>query len=225
MKLSSQEFEIEIENDQVDLSTIKDSFNLVIMGDSSVGKTSILERFCNDFFKIEKNNQNVLQIFKKIYLYKNKKYLIKFWDPPNFIDNCNDSEINMFHNCDGILYVCSYDNPASLTHINTWYQFLTQYIDLSTKEMALIVNKKDLSEEKRIVKEEQIDKKSKDLQLKVFEISAKNGENVFYTIKSILNKMIDKYINENKKNGDEENNDSDDDNDIENNKDEGCFII
>jgi 50S ribosomal subunit-associated GTPase HflX len=131
----------------------------------------------------------------------------------------------MFHNCDGILYVCSYDNPASLTHINTWYQFLTQYIDLSTKEMALIVNKKDLSEEKRIVKEEQIDKKSKDLQLKVFEISAKNGENVFNTIKSILNKMIDKYINENKKNGDEENNDSDDDNDIENNKDEGCFII
>ena len=131
----------------------------------------------------------------------------------------------MFHNCDGILYVCSYDNPASLTHINTWYQFLTQYIDLSTKEMALIVNKKDLIEEKRIVKEEQIDKKSKDLQLKVFEISAKNGENVFYTIKSILNKMIDKYINENKKNGDDENNDSDDDNDIENNKDEGCFII
>ena len=226
MKLSSSEIEIEIENDQIDLSTIKDSFNLVIMGDSSVGKTSILERFCNDFFQTGKNNQNIVQIYKKVYLYKNKKYLIKFWDPPNFIDNCNDSEINMFHNCDGILYVCSYDNPDSLTHINTWYQFLTQYIDLSTKEMALLVNKKDLNEEKRVIKEEQIDKKSKDLQLKVFEISAKNGENVYNTIKSILNKMIDKYINENKKNGDEENNDSDDDNnDIENDKDEGCFII
>ena len=225
MKYSSSEIEIEIENDQIDLSTIKDSFNLVIMGDSSVGKTNILERFCHDFFKTEKNHQNNLQIYKKIYFYKNKKYLIKFWDPPNFIDKCNDSEINMFHNCDGILYVCSYDNPASLTHINTWYQLLTKYIDLSTKEMALIVNKKDLIEEKRIIKEEQIEKKSKDLQLKFFEISAKTGENVFNTIKSILNKLIDKYVNENKRERDEQNNETDDDNEIDNDKEEVCFII
>ena len=57
MKLSSSELEIEEEKEDLyDLSTIKDSFNIVIMGDSSVGKTSILERFCNDFFKKEKYN-------------------------------------------------------------------------------------------------------------------------------------------------------------------------
>jgi len=223
MELTSSE--IELENDQIDLSTIKDSFNLIIMGDSSVGKTSILERFCYDFFKTEKNCKNILQIYKKIYLHRNKKYLIKFWDSPNFVDNCSDSEINMFHNCDGILFTCSYDNPSSLTHINTWYQLLTKYIDLSTKEMALIVNKKDLNEEKRIIKEEQIEKKGKDLQLKFFEISAKTGENVFRTIKLILNNIIDKYINDNKNEGDEQNNNSDSDNEIENGKDGGCFII
>ena len=226
MKSSSKEFDIEEEkSDQIDISSIKDSFNIVIMGDSLVGKTSILERFCNDFFKKEKYTNNSLQIYKKIFIYNKKKYLIKFWDPPSFIDNCNNSEINMFNNCDGILYVCSYDNSASLVHINTWYQFLTQYIDLSTKEMALIVNKKDLSEENKIINENQIDKKSKDLQLKFFEISAKTGENVFISMKKFINKIIDKYKKDNKINGEKEDESTESDNENDEDKDEGCLII
>ena len=215
--------EIEFENDQIDLSSIKDSFNILIIGDSLVGKTSILERYCHDFFKREKTFQNFLQIYKKKYSYKNKKYLIKFWEPPKFMNNCNNIEINMLNNCDGILYVCSYDDPASLTHINSWYQFLTQYIDLSTKEMALIINKKDLKEQEKLIKEGQIEKKSKDLQLQYFEISAKTGENLFNTVKLIINKIIDKYINDNKNNDYEDNNESDNDNEFEN--EGGCFII
>ena len=222
MEISS-ELEIEFENDKIDLSSIKDSFNLLIIGDSLVGKTSILERYCHDFFKREKTFQNFLQIYKKKYSYKNKKYLIKFWEPPKFINNCNNIEINMLNNCDGILYVCSYDDPASLTHINSWYQFLTQYIDLSTKEMALIINKKDLKEQEKLIKEGQIEKKSKDLQLQYFEISAKTGENLFNTVKLIINKIIDKYINDNKNNDYEDNNESDNDNEFED--EGGCIII
>ena len=65
--------------------------------------------------------------------------------------------------------------------------------------MVLFVNKKDLNEDKKLINEEQIDKKSKDLQLQCFEISAKTGENVLNSIKVILNKIIDKYIKEFKK--------------------------
>ena len=205
------------ETDLIDLSTISETFNIILMGDSSTGKTSILQRFCDNFFKTEKNNINYLQIFKKVYLLLNKSYLIKFWDPPDFMDKCNDFEINMFRNCDGIIYICSYDNAASLTHINTWYQFLTQYIDLSTKEMALFVNKKDLKEENKKITEEQIDKKSKDLQLDVFEISAKSGYNVNKSFKNIIYKIIEKYKNINKSKGYEYNTESSD-NEIENEK-------
>ena len=225
MKISSSELNKVEENEIIDLSTIKDSFNIIIMGDCSVGKTSILERFCNDFFKTEKYYKNFLQIYKKIFIYSKRKYLIKVWDPPTFIDDCNETEINMFHNCDGIIYVCSYDNPSSLMHINTWYQFLTKYIDLSTKEMVLFINKKDINNENKLINEEQIDKKSKDLQLQNFEISAKTGENVYNSIKIFINKIIDKYRNENMKNGEEESEDNENDNDLNNDKDGGCLII
>ena len=182
---------LEEENEKISISDIRDSFNIVLMGDSSVGKTSILERYCNNFFKTEKYQRKTIEIYKKFVTFSEFSYQVKFWDAPNFIDNCNDSEINMFHNCDGIIYVCSYDNKDSLTHINTWYQFLTQYIDLSTKEMILLINKKDLKEGK-VITEEQIDKKSKDLQLEYYEISAKTGECVFKGIQSIIKKLVER---------------------------------
>ena len=162
------------EEEKITISNIRDSFNLVLMGDSSVGKTSILERYCNNFFKTEKYKRKTIEIYKKFITFGDFSYQLKFWDEPNFVDNCNGSEVNMFRNCDGIIYVCSYDNSDSLTHINTWYQFLTQYIDLSTKEMILLINKNDLKEEK-VITEEQIDKKGKDLQLEYYEISSKTG--------------------------------------------------
>ena len=225
MKFSSSEFKKDEENDIIDLSAIKDSFNILVIGDSSVGKTSILDRVCNDFFKTEKYYTNFLQIYKKIFIYSKRKYLIKFWDPPIFIDNCNETEINMFHNCDGIIYVCSYDNPSSLKHINMWYQFLTKYIDLSTKEMVLFINKKDINNKEKLIKQEQIDKKSIDLQLQNFEISAKTGENVFNSIKIFINKIIDKYRNENINNGEEESEDNENDNVSNNDKDGVCLIF
>ena len=199
------------DEEKIELSNIRDSFNLVLMGDSSVGKTSILERYCNNFFKREQYSRKTIEIYKKIINFSDNLYQLKFWDPPGFMDNCNNSEINMFHNCDGIIYVCSYDNAASLTHINTWYQFLTQYIDLSTKEMILLINKSDLKEEK-VITEEQIDKKSKDLQLEYYEISAKTGDNISKGIKNIITKLIERCndrsrgsnndsINENEKGG------------------------
>ena len=179
-----------LDEDKIDISNIRDSFNIVLMGDSSVGKTSILERYCNNFFKTEKYTRKTIEIYKKFITYSDYSYQLKFWDPPNFMDNCNDSEINMFKNCDGIIYVCSYDNADSLMHINTWYQFLTQYIDLSTKEMILLINKKDIKD--KIITEKQIDKKSKDLRLEYHEISAKSGENVDKGIKNIVIKLIER---------------------------------
>ena len=179
------------EEEKITISNIRDSFNLVLMGDSSVGKTSILERYCNNFFKTEEYNRKTIEIYKKFITFSEYSYQLKFWDTPNFIDNCNNSEINMFNNCDGIIYVCSYDNAASLTHINTWYQFLTQYIDLSTKEMILLINKNDLKEGK-VITEEQIEKKSKDLQLEYYEVSAKTGENIHKGMKSLIKKLVER---------------------------------
>jgi small GTP-binding protein len=176
---------------KIDVSKIRDSFNIILMGDSSVGKTSILERYCNDIFKTEKKSKKTIEIFKKKVTFPDNSYQLKFWDTPNIMNNCNKSEKKMLSNCDGIIYVCSYDNSNSLVNINIWYQFLTKYIDLSTKEMILLINKNDLKEGK-VITEEQIEKKSKDLQLEYYEVSAKTGENINKGMKSLIKKLVER---------------------------------
>ena len=150
--------------DKVDLSNVKDFFNIVLIGDSSVGKTSILEKYINNSFESDIPNKKLIEIYKKKISLSNNSYKLKFWDITKFIGKHDISEIDMFYNCDGIIFVSSYDNKSSLENLNIWYQLLIEYVDLSTKEMIWLINKKDLNEEK-VLTDEQIDKKSKDLLL------------------------------------------------------------
>jgi small GTP-binding protein len=205
-----------LETNEEDYSDIKDYFNIVLIGDSSVGKTSILEKYINNIFLSEFNNKNLIEIYKKkIFLYTNF-YKLKFWDITQFIRKNDVSELDMFYNCDGIIFVSSYDNKPSLDNINTWYQLLIEYIDLSTKEMIWLVNKNDLINDNKILTAEQIEKKSKDLQLDYYEVSAKTGDNIEYSIKNLVKKLIKRCNDNSFDNFDKSTQDSNDVNDNDN---------
>ena len=183
------------EVDHNDLTNVKDYFNIVLVGDSFVGKTSILEKYIKNAFEFNDENKQLIKIYKKTISIKKNSYKLKFWDITKFIGKNDISEMDMFYNYDGIIFVSSYDNISSLENLNIWYQLLIEYVDLSMKEMIWFINKKDLKEGK-VLTEAQIEKKSKDLQLDYYEVSAKTGENIEYGIKKIVKKLI-KRCNEN----------------------------
>ena len=167
------------EVDHNDLTNVKDYFNIVLVGDSFVGKTSILEKYIKNAFEFNDENKQLIKIYKKTISIKKNSYKLKFWDITKFIGKNDISEMDMFYNYDGIIFVSSYDNISSLENLNIWYQLLIEYVDLSMKEMIWFINKKDLKEGK-VLTEAQIEKKSKDLQLDYYEVSAKTGENIEY---------------------------------------------
>ena len=177
------------------LPKVKDYFNIVLIGDPSVGKTSILKKYIKNEFEVELKNDKIVEIYTKKISFNSNSYKLKFWDITKFIGNNDISKLDMFYNCDGIIFVSSYDNRSSLENLNIWYQLLIEYIDVSLREMVWLINKKDLNEGK-VLTEEQIEKKSKDLQLDYFEVSAKTGETIACGIKRIIKKLI-KRCNEN----------------------------
>ena len=179
--------------DKTFFSTIKDYFNILIIGDSSVGKTCILEKYINNLFQVEPTNKKFIEVYKKKICFNKSFYNLKFWDITNIIGNNDISNVDMFYNCDGIIFVSSYDSKSSLENINLWYQLLIEYADLSNKEMIWFINKKDLEVEK-ILKEEEIEKKSKDLQLDFYEVSAKTGESIENGINNIIKKLVKRTI-------------------------------
>ena len=64
--------------EQLDLSNIKDYFNIVIIGDSSVGKTSILEQYINNTFQPEQKSKKLIEIYKKKICFNPNFYKLKF---------------------------------------------------------------------------------------------------------------------------------------------------
>ena len=213
--------DVEIEQDG--LSNVKDYFNIVLIGDSSVGKTSILEKYVNNAFELDSKNKKIIEIYKKKISFHSNLYKLKFWDITKFIGKNDISDIDMFYNCDGIIFVSSYDNQSSLQNLNVWYQLLIEYVDLSNKEMAWFINKKDLKEGK-VLTEEHIEKKSKDLQLDYYEVSAKTGEKIDDGIKAIVTKLV-KKCNDSSFDLDSSTADSIDSENIEIEKREKCNIF
>lgn len=209
--------------EKTELSNVGDYFNIAIIGDSSVGKTSILEKYVNNCFETVSKDKKIIEIYKKKISFHPNFYKLKFWDITKFIGKNDTSDIDMFYNCDGIIFVSSYDNKSSLENLNIWYQLLIEYVDLSMKEMIWLINKKDLGDEK-VLTEAQIEKKSKDLQLDYFEVSAKTGENIEEGIKNIVNKLI-KRCNDSSFDLDSSTTDSLDSEDLEKRKSKNCSIF
>ena len=49
----------------MDSNSLQDYFSIVIVGDENVGKTSILNKFCNNKFSFSKKKQKSIEIYKK----------------------------------------------------------------------------------------------------------------------------------------------------------------
>ena len=166
---------------------IQDYFNILLIGDLGVGKTSILERYCNNRVISTNYNNNSSQIFKKFIELKDFNILLKFWDI-DLNENYYKLYKTIYERTDIIIFICSFDNRKSLDNINIWYQKLLNNIDLSTKLMVLFANKNDV--EKKEFNTENLNLKGDCLKLKCFEMSAKNNTNIKESFEKLINEIL-----------------------------------
>ena len=171
------------------INYIHDYFNIVLIGDDQVGKTSVLDRYCNHKFCIMKKKNRPVEIFIKKINIDNKLFKLKLWDT-QFTDTYFKMNKQIYDRADAIIFICSIDNKDSLFHIKTWFETLSEKIDINLKEKLILVNKIDLKE-KKITKEE-LDKMSEELNVKYFEISAMEGRGIKGAFEFLILNMIKK---------------------------------
>ena len=132
-----EEFEIEEENENI--------FKVILLGKTSVGKTSLLKRFINGTF-----NQNILSTIgygfesKKIY-YKNlKKYVtLNIWDTAG--QERYSSIIELYYkNTDCILFIYDLTDKSSLINLNNYYESIKNKLDVNKVLLCIVGTKKDL---------------------------------------------------------------------------------
>ena len=170
---------------------------LLIIGDATVGKTSILTRFTDDKFSTNYLNTVGLDFFSKDEVFNNKKVRIKIWDTAGQ-ERFRSIQKHYYNKVDGILFIYDITNQASFDIIEQWYNEVKNYNDNIIG--VLIGNKTDL-EENRQISEEQGIILAKKLNFIFYECNSVDGENVDEAFESLVKMILEeKNKNKNKQN-------------------------
>ena len=150
------------------------TLKIILVGDSSVGKTSLLLKYTEGGF--EENYMSTIGVdFKlKSIVVNNYKVNLKI------MDTCGQERFkslnkNFYSSADGIMFVFDVTQKLSFKSIDSWLKVPTDFT--SNFKKILIGNKIDL-ENIREVKKEMIENYAKKEDMQYFETSAKTGENV-----------------------------------------------
>ena len=163
----------------IDNSKIKETIQIksIILGNSSVGKTSILFRLYNNRFLKNDEISNNYEFNNINIQIKETKIEISFVDIPSkntFDEFMGKNALS----CELFILVYSIDDEESFNNLNYWKNEIKKYFNEKNPIILLLGNKLDNIEERK-VSTNQAKKFSNDNDIDFFEeISAKNGDNI-----------------------------------------------
>ena len=164
---------------------------LLLLGDSSVGKTSFINRFFNNEYN--ENELSTLGIDFQYQILKKDNSIIKLlvWDTVGQ-EKFRAIPSKFYRNCDGILLFFDLEKPDSFNNISKWIQDINDNNNETNCILYLLGNKIDLS---RKISLEQANLKAKELNVKYFEISCKLNINIYDPVLEMINEILNKNIN------------------------------
>lgn len=184
----------EVENQEEDPPI---SYNIVLLGNSNVGKTSIFERLTKDIFSEYHTASVGIDVVVYYIKFKMKKYKLLIHDSAGQVRYKSITK-SIMRNKDGVLFIYDISNQESFRDLKSWYDL---YKNENEEVLGLILgNKCDIE---RKVNQEKAKKFAEECKLKYLETSAKLDKNLRKAIASLLNIIIDakKRKKTNAKNG------------------------
>lgn len=125
-------------------------YKLVIVGDSSVGKTIIFSKFLNDKFDSNSENNLIPAFGSKIIEIKKRKIRIQIWDTPGQ-ENYKEATKSLYKGALGALLVYDISQKSSINSIDNCINDLKNYGNENIS-IILIGNKSDLNNKEKFQK-------------------------------------------------------------------------
>ena len=176
-----------------------DKCQLLIIGNSIVGKTSILTKYTTKTYNENYLATVGLDFFTKDEIIDDKTIRIKIWDTAGqerykAITKC------FFQRAQGIIIVFDVTNKKSFEDLKIWIDSINSQSklteDLENMPIIIIGNKIDIP--KRVIDKETALNFAKEQNLDYYETSAKTGEGIDSAIKDLVKKVM---VYNRKKNG------------------------
>ena len=155
---------------------------LLLLGDSSVGKTSIIIKYISNKFMDTNIATLGVDYMDKTVDYNNLKVFLQIWDTSGE-EKFRSITRNFYRNADGLLVVFDLTCKESFNHVKNWINEAKEHKnDIKT---ILVGNKLDLEDEREVDKETALKFAEKN-NLKYLETSAKNGKNINNSFKEMI---------------------------------------
>ena len=177
-------------NNKNDVTT----FKILTIGESGVGKTSILRRYVENKFERHHLATIGIDFQSKTIKIKNKEIKLKIWDTAGQ-ERYRNIANQTFRGADGIILVFDITDDYSFSRITDWMEQINANISKDEIGLILIGNKCDLEE--RMVPYEKGEEKAKELGIDYYETSALNGQCINDVFEALVKLILKKNKHKN----------------------------
>ena len=166
------------------------TFKILLLGDSEVGKTSIILRFCEDKFEESSITTIGLDTKTKFLKVNDKKIQLIIWDSAGQ-ERFKSIAKNSYKGAHGIILVYAINKYKSFKAIKEWINNIKEGIDITKVGLIIVGNKNDLPQEQRDIEEDLVNELRTNEKIEIIESSAKLNINVNEIFIKLIEKMLD----------------------------------
>ena len=167
-------------------------YKILLLGDSSVGKTCFLLRYCDKSFQdVHLSTIGLDYRLKTITLKNNRTVKLQIWDTAGQ-DRFRAITKNYYKSANGVILIYDITNIQTYENVKNWISQIKEEAN-SNVIIYLVGNKIDLPKEKRVVKIEAGQKIADEFSLSFKEASAKNGDNVNQIFEELVEQIDEKF--------------------------------
>ena len=164
-------------------------FKLIIIGDSTTGKTNILSRYLNNKFDRDSKATIGMELGNKSFQIKNDTVNCQIWDTAGQ-ERYRSMTKAYYQGALGAFIVYDITKRKTFENVENWMNDLRKCSDKKVT-IILLGNKNDLEDE-REVKTEEGEMLAKNHDMAFMETSALNGTNVDKAFKSLVEEVYNK---------------------------------
>ena len=164
-------------------------FKIVLIGDSSVGKTNIMNKYLKNEFREDSRATVGVEFGSKQFLIENHKVKAQIWDTAGQ-ERYRAITNAYYKGSKGAFIVYDITRKETFESVDKWVNDLTSACDKNLT-IILIGNKSDLEDQRQITKE-QGEEKAKSFQLAFLEMSALSGNNLEKGFNMLISEVYQK---------------------------------
>ncbi|KAF0989184.1 hypothetical protein HZS_4829 [Henneguya salminicola] len=169
-------------------------FKLLIIGDSSVGKTCILFRFSDDSFQTNFISTIGIDFKMRTIILEGKRIKLQIWDTAGQ-ERFRTITTAYYRGAMGIFVVFDVTNKASFNNVASWLRNCDEHG--SSEAVKIILGNKSDSTNTRVISYDEAKQFASQYGAKYMEVSAKNGDNIneaFTSMAADIKAIMDKRL-------------------------------